>query len=184
MRSSTALASGPVAARGRCSRGGWTCRCVTWTSDRSGPPSWSVRSGSTGRGSSRRASPATACWRPRRTGRSTLPAGPRRRSSRTLGVITIVVHGGAGNWKPEHHAAALDGISRAVDAGHAILAAGGEALAAVQAAVVVLEDDPVFNAGRGAALDERGRALHDAAIMRGADRAAGAVAALSGIRNP
>ena len=99
-------------------------------------------------------------------------------------MITIVVHGGAGNWKPEHHAAALDGISRAVDAGHAILAAGGEALAAVQAAVVVLEDDPVFNAGRGAALDERGRALHDAAIMRGADRAAGAVAALSGIRNP
>ena len=99
-------------------------------------------------------------------------------------MITIVVHGGAGNWKPEHHAAALDGITRAVDAGHAVLAAGGEALAAVQAAVIVLEDDPVFNAGRGAALDERGRVLHDAAIMRGADRAAGAVAALRGIRNP
>jgi isoaspartyl peptidase/L-asparaginase-like protein (Ntn-hydrolase superfamily) len=55
---------------------------------------------------------------------------------------------------------------------------------ATQAAVIVLEDDPVFNAGRGAVLDERGFIAHDAAMMRGADRAAGAVAALEGIRNP
>jgi isoaspartyl peptidase/L-asparaginase-like protein (Ntn-hydrolase superfamily) len=54
----------------------------------------------------------------------------------------------------------------------------------VQAAVVVLEDDPVFNAGRGAVLTERGGIEHDAAVMRGHDRAAGAVAALRGIRNP
>jgi isoaspartyl peptidase/L-asparaginase-like protein (Ntn-hydrolase superfamily) len=65
-----------------------------------------------------------------------------------------------------------------------VLAAGGAALTAVEAAVVVLEDDPGFNAGRGAALDERGRVLLDASIMRGADRAAGSVAALRGIRNP
>src|SRR4051812_34676643 len=98
--------------------------------------------------------------------------------------VAIVVHGGAGRWPEEAHERAGEGVRRAVAAGHAVLAAGGDALAAVQAAVIVLEDDPVFNAGRGAALDERGRALHDAAIMRGADRAAGAVAALSGIRNP
>src|SRR4051812_45620768 len=98
--------------------------------------------------------------------------------------VAIVVHGGAGRWPEEAHERAGEGVRRAVAAGHAVLAAGGDALAAVQAAVIVLEDDPVFNAGRGAALDERGGVRHDAAIMRGADRAAGAVAALSGIRNP
>jgi L-asparaginase / beta-aspartyl-peptidase len=76
------------------------------------------------------------------------------------------------------------GVERAVAAGHAVLAGGGDALAAVQAAVIVLEEDPVFNAGRGAALDENGSVLLDASVMRGADRAAGAVAALRGIRNP
>jgi isoaspartyl peptidase/L-asparaginase-like protein (Ntn-hydrolase superfamily) len=65
-----------------------------------------------------------------------------------------------------------------------VLAGGGCALAAVQAAVVVLEDDPVFNAGRGAALDERGGVGLDASMMRGSDRASGSVAALRGIRNP
>src|SRR4051794_36007639 len=99
-------------------------------------------------------------------------------------MIAIVVHGGAGNWRPELREAALAGVERAAGRGHEVLADGGDALAAVQAAVIVLEDDPAFNAGRGAALDERGQAVHDAAIMRGADRAAGAVAALSGIRNP
>jgi beta-aspartyl-peptidase (threonine type) len=99
-------------------------------------------------------------------------------------MITIVVHGGAGQWRPEQRDPARAGVAQAVEAGHAILRAGGDALAAVQAAVMALEDDPLFNAGRGAALDERGQAIHDAAVMRGADRAAGAVAALSGIRNP
>jgi L-asparaginase / beta-aspartyl-peptidase len=99
-------------------------------------------------------------------------------------MITMVVHGGAGSWRAEHRDRALDGVQRAVDAGHAVLSGGGEALAAVQAAVVVLEDDPVFNAGRGAVTDERGAILHDASVMRGRDRAAGAVAAITGIRNP
>ena len=99
-------------------------------------------------------------------------------------MIAIVVHGGAGDWKPERREPALAGVERAAARGHEVLADGGDALAAVQVAVIVLEDDPVFNAGRGAALDERGQPVHDAAIMRGADRAAGAVAALSGIRNP
>ena len=98
--------------------------------------------------------------------------------------FAIAVHGGAGNWPPEAEAQAVAGVERAVAAGHAVLAAGGSALDAVQAAVIVLEDDPAFNAGRGAVLHEQGGVLHDAAIMRGADRAAGAVAALQGIRNP
>lgn len=99
-------------------------------------------------------------------------------------MITIVVHGGAGSWRDEHRADALAGVQRGVDAGHAVLDRGGDALSAVEAAVVVLEDDPVFNAGRGAVLDERGAVLHDASLMRGTDRAAGAVAALGGVRNP
>lgn len=96
----------------------------------------------------------------------------------------MVVHGGAGAWRPEYRDRALRGVQAAVDAGYAVLRAEGDALAAVEAAVVVLEDDPIFNAGRGAVLDERGAVLHDASLMRGADRAAGAVAAINGIRNP
>ena len=95
-----------------------------------------------------------------------------------------MVHGGAGNWREETHDAGREGVERAVEAGFAVLADGGDALDAVQAAVIVLEDDPVFNAGRGAVLDERGFVLLDASVMRGADRAAGAVAAIRGIRNP
>jgi beta-aspartyl-peptidase (threonine type) len=98
--------------------------------------------------------------------------------------VAIVVHGGAGRWPEAAHERARAGVERALQAGHAVLAAGGDALSAVQAAVIVLEDDPVFNAGRGAVLDERGFIAHDAAVMRGADRAAGAVAAIKGIRNP
>jgi len=98
--------------------------------------------------------------------------------------VAIVVHGGAGRWPEDAHERARAGVEHAVKAGHEVLQQGGNALAAVQAAVIVLEDDPVFNAGRGAALDERGFIAHDASIMRGADRAAGAVAALKGIRNP
>ena len=98
--------------------------------------------------------------------------------------VAIVVHGGAGDWPADAHEAARAGMTAAIAAGYAVLAEGGDALAAVEAAVVVLEDDPIFNAGRGAALDERGGVLLDAALMRGSDRAAGAVAALRGIRNP
>jgi L-asparaginase / beta-aspartyl-peptidase len=98
--------------------------------------------------------------------------------------VAIVVHGGAGRWPEALHERAVAGVGRAVEAGHAVLAGGGDALAAVQAAVIVLEDDPVFNAGRGAALDESGGVVLDASVMRGSDRAAGAVAALRGIRNP
>jgi beta-aspartyl-peptidase (threonine type) len=100
--------------------------------------------------------------------------------------IAIVVHGGAGGMPrdPERAERMRSGAAAAVEAGHAVLAAGGPALDAVEAAVVVLEDDPEFNAGRGAALTEYGRVELDASVMDGAGRAAGAVAAVRGVRNP
>jgi beta-aspartyl-peptidase (threonine type) len=100
--------------------------------------------------------------------------------------IAIVVHGGAGGL-PRDGARAdrmRSGAAAAVEAGHAVLAGGGTALEAVEAAVVVLEDDPEFNAGRGAALTEYGRVELDASMMDGTSRAAGAVAAVRGVRNP
>ncbi len=65
-----------------------------------------------------------------------------------------------------------------------MLAAGGTALDAVQAAAIALEDDPLFNAGRGAVLNEHGEVEHDAGIMCGRSGAAGCVAAVHGVRNP
>jgi beta-aspartyl-peptidase (threonine type) len=100
--------------------------------------------------------------------------------------IAIVVHGGAGGSVSDLERAERmrAGAAAAVEAGHAVLAADGAAIDAVEAAVVVLEDDPEFNAGRGAALTEYGRVELDASIMEGSTRAAGAVAAVRGVRNP
>jgi L-asparaginase / beta-aspartyl-peptidase len=100
--------------------------------------------------------------------------------------IAIVVHGGAGGLPrdEERLERMRSGAAAAVEAGHAVLVAGGAALDAVEAAVVVLEDDPEFNAGRGAALTEYGRVELDASMMDGTTRAAGAVAAVRGVRNP
>lgn len=80
----------------------------------------------------------------------------------------------------EHEA----GLSAALDAGIAILAAGGNALDAVEAAVIALEDDPRFNAGRGSVFTYEGAIELDASIMDGRDRAAGAVTGLTTVRNP
>lgn len=100
--------------------------------------------------------------------------------------VAIVVHGGAGLMPedPDRIARMRRGAGAAVEAGHAVLAEGGSALDAVEAAVVALEDDPEFNAGRGAALTEDGRVELDASIMEGTGHAAGAVACVAGVRNP
>lgn len=79
-----------------------------------------------------------------------------------------------------HHA----GLAAALEAGAAVLAAGGSALDAVTAAVVALEDDPHFNAGRGAVFTYHGTNELDAAVMDGATRAAGAVAGVTRTKNP
>ncbi len=102
---------------------------------------------------------------------------------------TLVVHGGAGTppaeeLTPERIALYEGGLREALAAGGAVLAAGGDALAAVIAAVAALEDDPLFNAGRGATLTSSGRVEMDASLMDGATRQAGAVAGVTRIRNP
>lgn len=102
---------------------------------------------------------------------------------------SLVVHGGAGlitpdNMKPGQEVSIRDALTQALGAGSAILKTGGSSLDAVEAAVRVLEDDPHFNAGRGAALSFDGVAELDAAIMDGRDRNAGAVARVTATRNP
>jgi beta-aspartyl-peptidase (threonine type) len=90
----------------------------------------------------------------------------------------IVVHGGAGRVAPEHEGPARDGVRAAAEAGRAVLLAGGDAIAAVIAAVRLLEDDATFNAGRGACFNMDGYVEVDAGIMRGRDRGVGAIAAV------
>ena len=85
---------------------------------------------------------------------------------------------------PQAEAGFHAGLRAALRAGHAVLAGGGSALEAVTQAVIVLEDDPQFNAGRGAVLTSDGRHEMDAAVMDGRNRAAGAVAGILGPRNP
>ncbi|MEM9490193.1 MAG: isoaspartyl peptidase/L-asparaginase [Myxococcota bacterium] len=93
----------------------------------------------------------------------------------------IIVHGGAATFATEHHDAARSGCAAAAQAGLDVLADGGSAVAAVVAAVRVLEDDPVFNAGTGAVLTRAGTVEMDASIMDGRDLRFGAVAAMPNI---
>jgi beta-aspartyl-peptidase (threonine type) len=102
---------------------------------------------------------------------------------------TLVIHGGAGiiekdKIKPEQEAGVRAGLEAALAAGSKVLAEGGDSLDAVQAAVQVLEDDPHFNAGRGAVFTWDGRNELDAAIMEGATRKAGSIAGSTTTRHP
>jgi beta-aspartyl-peptidase (threonine type) len=108
-------------------------------------------------------------------------AGPR--------PLAIAIHGGAGvidpsKMSPERAASYRAGLAAALDAGYDVLARGGSALDAVTAAVRIMEDDPQFNAGRGAVLNHDGIAELDAAIMDGNGPRAGAVAAVHHVKNP
>jgi len=101
----------------------------------------------------------------------------------------IAVHGGAGDippaeLTPEREAAYRAGLERALRAGQVILDAGGPSLDAVVAAVQVLEDDPLFNAGRGAVIAANGICELDAALMDGRDLRAGAVTGVRHVRSP
>lgn len=101
----------------------------------------------------------------------------------------IVVHGGAGviersAMTPETDAAYRAAMARATAAGTAVLERGGSALDAIEAAIVLMEDDPLFNAGRGAVFTAEGKNELDASIMDGATLKAGAVAGLTRIRHP
>ena len=96
----------------------------------------------------------------------------------------VLVHGGAGDVPESMRARHQEGAQNAADLGLRVLHAGGSALDAVVAAVSALEDDPVFNAGTGACLTERGTLELDASIMRGSDLALGAVTVLPPFKNP
>lgn len=88
----------------------------------------------------------------------------------------IAIHGGAGVVRRDRPGARnLAGLERALDAGYENLKAGRSAIEAVTAAVMVLEDDPLFNAGRGASFNSNGEIEMDASIMEGATLRAGAV---------
>src|SRR5580698_576879 len=97
---------------------------------------------------------------------------------------SLILHGGAWNIPDEAVEDCRDGIRRALKAGWKILSAGGAAIDAVEAAIVILEDDPTFDAGIGSHLNRDGRVQLDAIIMNGATLKAGSVAAVERIRNP
>ena len=101
----------------------------------------------------------------------------------------LLIHGGAGTISPEQMTPEMErdlraGLQRSLDAGRGILESGGSSLDAVTAAVRVLEDDPLFNAGRGAVFTSAGTHEMDAAIMDGRTLRAGAVGAVAHVRNP
>lgn len=96
----------------------------------------------------------------------------------------IIVHGGAWDIPPELHEDHLAGCRAAAEAGWAILAAGGAALDAVEAAVRIMEDHPVFDAGTGSHLNADGFVELDAGIMDGRTLLAGAVASVKRVANP
>jgi beta-aspartyl-peptidase (threonine type) len=103
--------------------------------------------------------------------------------------FTIVIHGGAGtilkeDMTPELEMAYQQGLQRALDVSYAVLEEGGTAVNAVKAALVILEDNLLFNAGRGSVFTKKGVQEMDAAIMNGADLSAGAVAGIRNVRNP
>jgi len=103
--------------------------------------------------------------------------------------FAIVIHGGAGGIKREYFTqeqqdAYAQKLQEALDAGYAVLEKGGISLDAVQAAINVMEDSPLFNAGKGSVYNSEGNQEMDAAIMDGKTLNAGAVAGVNHIKNP
>ena len=107
----------------------------------------------------------------------------------TRPAYALAIHGGAGvitrdQMTPEYEADVRAVLAKALDTGEAILAAGGTCEDAVVAVISVLEDDPHFNAGKGAVFTYEGTNELDASFMRGRDLNAGAVSGVTGIKNP
>ncbi len=102
---------------------------------------------------------------------------------------SLAIHGGAGTldpaqMTPEKRAAYEADLQRALDAGSKVLADGGAAMDAIKAAIIIMEDSPLFNAGKGAVFTWDGTNELDASIMDGRDRSAGAVAGVKTVKNP
>ena len=99
----------------------------------------------------------------------------------------IVIHGGAGwfsNMSPEEIKDLKKGLKMAADKGFDILENGGSSVDAVEAAIIILEDNPLFNAGRGSVYTSEERQEMDASIMTGKDNEAGAVSSVTNVKNP
>ena len=114
---------------------------------------------------------------------------PMQTAQAQSGKITLVIHGGAGtilkaNMTPEVEAAYRETLTNALRTGFAILEKNGSSLDAVEATIRVMEDSPLFNAGKGAVFTHDGRNELDASIMDGSTKMAGAVGSVSIIRNP
>jgi beta-aspartyl-peptidase (threonine type) len=116
---------------------------------------------------------------------ATIAPGQDAKAPRTM----LVIHGGAGtitraSMTPETEKAYRQAMEEALRAGNAVLARGGTSLDAVEATIHVMEDSPLFNAGKGAVFTHEGRNELDASIMDGKNKRAGAVAGVTIIRNP
>ena len=103
--------------------------------------------------------------------------------------FTLVIHGGAGNITPaimnkEQEAQYHEGLKEALDKGYDVLRHGGAAMDAIVMAISTLEDNPLFNAGRGAVFTKKGINEMDAAVMDGSNLATGAIAGVRNIKNP
>lgn len=103
--------------------------------------------------------------------------------------LTLVIHGGAGTIRkqhmtPERERAYHAALKHALDTGYVVLAAGGRSVDAVIAAITVMENSPLFNAGKGAVFTYTGKNELDASIMDGSTLMAGAVAGVTTIKNP
>ncbi len=103
--------------------------------------------------------------------------------------VAIAIHGGAGtilreNMTPEKETAYRTTLQQALQAGHQVLTEGGSSLDAVTAAIQIMENSPLFNAGKGAVFTNDGKNELDAAIMNGETREAGAVAGISKVKSP
>ena len=99
----------------------------------------------------------------------------------------IVIHGGAGwfsNMSPDEIKDLKKGLKTAADKGFDILENGGSSVDAVEAAIIILEDNPLFNAGRGSVYTSEERQEMDASIMTGKDNEAGAVSSVTNVKNP
>jgi L-asparaginase / beta-aspartyl-peptidase len=104
-------------------------------------------------------------------------------------MITLCIHGGAGNITPammneEQEASYRAGLNNALQKGYEVLHGGGTAMDAIVTAIMELENNPLFNAGRGSVFTKKGLHEMDAAVMDGKDLAAGAVAGVRNIKNP
>src|SRR6516164_3748251 len=104
-------------------------------------------------------------------------------------MYTLVIHGGAGTILKEDMTTELEqaymlALKEALEAGYAVLEEGGSAINAIKATIVIMEDNMLFNAGRGAVFTKKGVQEMDAAVMDGKTLGAGAVTGVRNVRNP